>query len=310
MKYFDGLFSPEEKVLPNYFKVGVGKKTTKLKLLDMLSYMGAAFFFLSSLAYVVHPSVALLFALIGFSILPYGHRSIEKQLRFKFTTAIKTIFCLILFISTIPLIARYSEEDAMAEAAKLRSLKLEAVAAEVKLKQEENRKLQFNSLLEKAQAASQTKNSDVSSLLDSLQSAAKSDDEHSEVYELRLVVNSLRAKALIASGNYKAALPLIQELIETSGSTTERLYQRALCYSKTGDVPAAVADLKKCMAEDYKPADRLHERINPLRKRITGYITLCRDGTTSYATGRGACSWHGGVAQWNYPKYETYRKYE
>ncbi len=25
---------------------------------------------------------------------------------------------------------------------------------------------------------------------------------------------------------------------------------------------------------------------------------LCRDGSTSSATGRGACSWHGGVAEW------------
>lgn len=27
---------------------------------------------------------------------------------------------------------------------------------------------------------------------------------------------------------------------------------------------------------------------------------ICRDGTRSYATGRGACSWHGGVAYWIY----------
>jgi hypothetical protein len=32
----------------------------------------------------------------------------------------------------------------------------------------------------------------------------------------------------------------------------------------------------------------------------------CRDGSTSYATGRGACSWHGGVAFWNY-SYERRR---
>ncbi len=27
---------------------------------------------------------------------------------------------------------------------------------------------------------------------------------------------------------------------------------------------------------------------------------VCRDGTLSTATGRGACSWHGGVAEWLY----------
>lgn len=29
-----------------------------------------------------------------------------------------------------------------------------------------------------------------------------------------------------------------------------------------------------------------------------GPSALCRDGTYSYSTGRGTCSWHGGVAQW------------
>lgn len=37
---------------------------------------------------------------------------------------------------------------------------------------------------------------------------------------------------------------------------------------------------------------------------VTGYCTLCNDGTysPSCATGSGACSWHGGVAQWNAPR--------
>ncbi len=40
------------------------------------------------------------------------------------------------------------------------------------------------------------------------------------------------------------------------------------------------------------------------REEVTGYCTLCADGTYSptCATGRGACSWHGGVAQWNAPR--------
>lgn len=40
-------------------------------------------------------------------------------------------------------------------------------------------------------------------------------------------------------------------------------------------------------------------------KGITGYCTLCNDGSysPSCATGRGACSHHGGVAQFNAPVY-------
>jgi hypothetical protein len=41
------------------------------------------------------------------------------------------------------------------------------------------------------------------------------------------------------------------------------------------------------------------------KKRIVTYGgerigAICCDGTRSYATGRGACSWHGGVCQWLY----------
>jgi hypothetical protein len=40
------------------------------------------------------------------------------------------------------------------------------------------------------------------------------------------------------------------------------------------------------------------------KEEVTGYCTLCNDGTysPSCATGRGACSYHGGVAQWNAPR--------
>lgn len=58
----------------------------------------------------------------------------------------------------------------------------------------------------------------------------------------------------------------------------------------------------------YHPAvqERSHtETITTYEEKIVGYCTLCNDGTysPSCATGRGACSWHGGVAQWNAPKY-------
>jgi hypothetical protein len=45
----------------------------------------------------------------------------------------------------------------------------------------------------------------------------------------------------------------------------------------------------------------------PDKKEIIGYCTLCNDGTfsPSCAVGRGACSWHGGVASYNVPEYVT-----
>lgn len=45
----------------------------------------------------------------------------------------------------------------------------------------------------------------------------------------------------------------------------------------------------------------------PDRKEIIGYCTLCNDGTfsPSCAVGRGACSWHDGVASYNVARYRT-----
>ncbi|MDB5176605.1 MAG: hypothetical protein JWN75_273 [Candidatus Saccharibacteria bacterium] len=56
----------------------------------------------------------------------------------------------------------------------------------------------------------------------------------------------------------------------------------------------------------YHPAiaEKSHiETVTSYKQVVTGYCTLCDDGTysPSCATGRGACSHHGGVAQWNAP---------
>ena len=65
----------------------------------------------------------------------------------------------------------------------------------------------------------------------------------------------------------------------------------------------------------YYPAEeeKYHfETITTYEKKITGYCTLCKDGTFSptCATGRGACSHHGGVAKYNAPIYSEIPKTE
>lgn len=47
----------------------------------------------------------------------------------------------------------------------------------------------------------------------------------------------------------------------------------------------------------------------PDTKKIIGYCTACNDGTwsPSCAVGRGACSWHGGVAAYDVAQYVTIR---
>lgn len=64
----------------------------------------------------------------------------------------------------------------------------------------------------------------------------------------------------------------------------------------------------------YYPAvpEKSHEEtVVNYRQEIAGYCTLCNDGTysPSCATGKGACSHHGGVAQWNAPRYRQVPEY-
>lgn len=78
---------------------------------------------------------------------------------------------------------------------------------------------------------------------------------------------------------------------------------------------------RDCVAEGitystyiYHPAvsEKTHtETVTTYRQKVTGYCTLCNDGTysPSCATGRGACSHHGGVAQWNAPRYSSIPEY-
>lgn len=60
----------------------------------------------------------------------------------------------------------------------------------------------------------------------------------------------------------------------------------------------------------YHPAveEKSHkETVTTYKQEVASYCTLCNDGTysPSCATGRGACSHHGGVAEWNAPRYSS-----
>lgn len=62
------------------------------------------------------------------------------------------------------------------------------------------------------------------------------------------------------------------------------------------------------ITQDIKPALSMPLIITTIVLFVGGLVTECtapregahcRDGTYSYATGRGACSWHGGVSSWD-----------
>lgn len=108
---------------------------------------------------------------------------------------------------------------------------------------------------------------------------------------------------------YNEAINDYSTLIKQKINRKVNYYERALCYEKLKKRQEAVNDLKEAIVLNNKDAEKLHDKINPIKKKVSYYVTRCCDGTTSNAKGKGACSHHGGVCNWNDPIYEEYRKY-
>ncbi|WP_343785849.1 hypothetical protein [Wandonia haliotis] len=118
-----------------------------------------------------------------------------------------------------------------------------------------------------------------------------------------------RVVHLVSLKRYEAAIEDYSTLIKSEEESKDYYFERAICYKNRNEIPLAVDDLRKAIRLGHEEADKLHNKINPIRKRISYYVTRCCDGTTSNSTGRGTCSHHGGVCNWSEPVYEEYRKY-
>lgn len=121
----------------------------------------------------------------------------------------------------------------------------------------------------------------------------------------------LRTRAIqyVQLKEYDRAIRDYSLLILDNKPDKDLYFERADCYINTKNTQYAVNDLKEAIALGHPEASKIHDKINPLKKRIIRYITRCCDGTESTAKGKGACSRHKGVCDWNEPVYEEYRDY-
>ena len=318
MRYLPNLIPKHARVLPDYFKghpYAVAKKPPQA--LTVLSYTGGVFFFLLAFASLLHPLLTLLFGSLGFVLLPQGHRFVEKIFRFRLTPKIKTGFIACLLAAAIPATIHYNIIDARAaELARAQAQKeaaAKAIAEEQARKKAQLQADSFNYYLNQSEAfASAGKQDEALKALGQARLLAASPTETEQVGRQHTAINSLQTQELLKRGKYKEAIPRLDEVIAGEPANDEARCQRALCYSKTGRMPEAVGELKLAMEHGSAEAEKLHEKINPLRKRISYYLTRCCDGTASpsNAKGSGACSHHGGVCDWNEPVYEEYRQYQ
>lgn len=272
MKYIPNLVPDHAKVLPDYFKDGPDTTNQVSFLKKFICTAGAVLFFLFALASYKEPLVCILMLLMAAGLFVPVHRWIERQLRFTFTSLIKTC---VYFILLIPFfIARGQEGEKMQQQQLIAQEQAEAD------KQEQQRLLAVQDSIFK----------------DSLDREMATRKQHISTY--------------MKEKRYQEAKEEIDFLLGSDEDNTTLLYQRALCNDELGFTKEAVQDLVQAMKLGSAEANTLHEKINPERKRIAGYVTRCCDGSTSDAKGRGACSHHDGVCNWNEPVYEQYREFK
>jgi tetratricopeptide (TPR) repeat protein len=312
MKYIPGLIPPDKKVLPGYFTETPASPSFKNSSTYVLLFIGAVIVFVAGLSFLKHPLLTLLFTLIGLVLLPGGRSWIEKQFRFRLTVTITASFITIVSICMAPLFLYYQGVDKI-EVAVLQAQLEKQKAVDLAVAKEHQRQddsvqlfLTEARLLEKTGKLEQAMGK-----VELAASFAQTDSAKSTLSNVRSYLEKKWIIALVKQGKYEAALPQLATLMEADSSGDKDLhYYRAVCYSKNGQIQEAVNDLKPLLTNGNKAADRLYDQINPITRRVIGHVTRCNDGSTSQATGRGACSHHGGVANWNDPVYEESRKYE
>ncbi|WP_419699460.1 hypothetical protein [Mucilaginibacter sp. NFX135] len=306
MPYQPDLIPKENSILPDYFNVKKAKSQSAKQKASPLAIFLSIIFIGSGLLTYHYLMIAALLLFCGLSFTSGGKRWMERSGRFTLTPKIRFLFCSTLIILCLPLSAYYSQKDKN-EAMALAAVKQRARAFSADSLNKEN--IRRDSLAVYLRDPYQQISMQSLNRLKSVSRFTYSGDEKEN---LRKTINQLTLKLvnrLITAGKYEQAVPIIDNELEHGMGGTELLYQRAICNLKSGHTGLAIGDLDAAKNAGYKPAERLYNKVNPIRRRIAYYETLCADGSSSSATGRGACSWHGGVAEWNHPVYEEYRKY-
>lgn len=116
------------------------------------------------------------------------------------------------------------------------------------------------------------------------------------------------------SNQSSPSLPAKSETVNLSPVTKEVVEKPKPTCDGTVVTASCTVDGINYISYVYQPAvaEKSHtETVTTYKQEITSYCTLCADGTysPSCATGRGACSHHGGVAQWNAPRYSNVPEY-
>lgn len=305
MRYVPDLIPKKSRVSIDFNLLSYEQPSTTKQVLKILSFTGTALCLITALGTVFSRffESAILWS-VAAALLPHGYNPFEKVLKFKFTWLLKSIFISILFVALVPIsqhYTKYYKEVARKEQAEKNRLAEEQKQKRLaKERKEKERQDSLNYYASKAEA--KLKSHQYKSAIQYLSAAVRFTDNIDEFIQKR-------ADSYLSLNDVNNAVNDYSILISSSYNKSDNYYSRALCYKKLKDKRSAIADLKEAIQLGNTKATKVYEQLNPLKRRILYYVTRCCDGTTSNATGRGACSHHHGVCDWNDPVYEEYRDY-
>ncbi|WP_176464456.1 tetratricopeptide repeat protein [Flectobacillus sp. BAB-3569] len=311
MRYLPNIIPEKSKVLPDYFKGSNYKRSKKNIFNNIIYWTLGVIFFIGSMIYIYHPLLSFIFAFIGVVLIPSGHDFLEKVLRFRLTTKIKSILSIVLFVSSLPLSRHYANLDKKLEYEEKLANDIAVKKQAILFRKEQQRKdslFYFINLSNRFVEKNNLEKADQQ--LEKVMKFASSASDSEQINTLKKDIIYLKTYDLVRVGKFQTAILNLNSLLDSDPENPKLIYNLAICYVKTGRIQEAVEDLAPLVKSGDSKANKLYNKINPPKKRVSYYITRCWDGTSSNATGRGACSHHGGVKNWNEPVYEEYRKYE
>lgn len=306
MRYLKNLVPTEHKVLPDYFHNPQSKKGKGKQKPSALYTLISIAFFIAAACCTERFLITIVLGVIGWLFTTKGKTWFENKAQFKLTNKIRWNFSAFLMLLIIPLLAYYNYSDAE------KGYKHELIRQKQEKFTTDSLKAEFirkDSLHFYFKKLNQEDPQEAFAILQNVEKFAVAPREIDTFKLIKKVVSRRFAKSLVKKGQRKAALVVYNGLLEENPKDGDLLYDRANYFIEAGNIKAAVADLTTSIDAGNALASKLYNKVNPLRRKVAYYVTRCCDGTTSNATGRGACSWHGGVCNWNEPVYEEYRKY-
>ena len=311
-KYIPNLIPENHRVLPEYFiQKPNNQDFGSFKVLMWI--VSIILFLFSIIALPVNYGFSFCLFLTTFLVCPLGHQFLEKKLKFTLTKNLKvkaiSIISIFTLLTSFGYVNNLEEIRQNEFIAKTKQDKIEEEIRDKNLlrkkETEVNEKRRLDSLtFFTLQAKNYQKLKKYPKAINYYLKAQKYSTESN-----KNIISIGLANSYFENKNYKKAIENFNGLEETNA---EILYKKGICSKKIGDISDAIKNFKQASDLGDKKSEKEYNQVNPIIRHILYYQTVCCDGSysPSNAKGRGACSHHGGVCNWNKPIYEEHRKYE